>query len=255
MNALKTKFNKNGIINIKKLFRQQKKLLTIIHAVAKDFIDLRSIKSFDDISFHKSLLEFRKKNPKKFGEMYDRLNLNASLRSIFYQDKFMKLFAEILGIDNSNLFINGFMLRLDPPNDKRNSLEWHQDSPYYEMGYPKYNSGVCWIALTNNTKKNGTLIYIPKSHQDRKNASLVKKSANYSGQYRLKVNKKENTSHLISKSGDANFIHMNIIHKSGKNKSKKFRITLGCRFHEINKDFNTGKEIYIYNKNNSQKLI
>lgn len=255
MNLLKTNFNKDGIIKIKKLFGQQNKLRNIIYNIAKDFIDIRPIKSFEDNEFHKSLLDFRKKNPKKFGEMYDRLNLNASLRSIFYQDKFMKLFAKILGINKANLYINGFMLRLDPPNDKRNSLDWHQDSPYYEMGHPKYNSGVCWVALTNNLKKNGTLIYVPKSHHDVKKASFFKKNNNYSGQYRLKINEKKNICHLIAKSGDVSFIHMNTIHKSGENKSKKFRITLGCRFHQMNRNFNTGKEIYFYNKTNSQRLI
>ena len=40
------------------------------------------------------------------------------------------------------IFLNGFMFRLDAPNDKRNSLDWHQDSAYYEMTYPEYNAGV-----------------------------------------------------------------------------------------------------------------
>jgi len=49
---------------------------------------------------------------------------------------------------------------MDAPNDNRNILNWHQDSLYYQMTYPEQNAGVCWIAITKNSNKNGTLILI-----------------------------------------------------------------------------------------------
>ena len=34
-------------------------------------------------------INFRKKYPKQFGEMYDSLNLNSQVRNIFYRKKFI----------------------------------------------------------------------------------------------------------------------------------------------------------------------
>ena len=148
------------------------------------------------------------------------------------------------------------MLRLDAPNDKRNSLKWHQDSPYYQMSYPKYNSGVCWVSLTNNDKKNGSLVFIPKSHVSgfHKVRSL-KKSQHHSEQYKLEINNKNHLTHLCSKTGDAAIFHMNIKHKSGNNTSNKIRMVLGCRFHDMKEKFNSGKEIYYFNKTNKSYLF
>ena len=39
-------------------------------------------------------------------------------------------------------------------------------------------------------------------------------------------------------------MHMNLKHRSGKNSSNKFRITLGCRFHDMKSSFNIGYEQY-----------
>jgi ectoine hydroxylase-related dioxygenase (phytanoyl-CoA dioxygenase family) len=109
--------------------------------------------SFQDNKIHQKLIKFRKESPNKFGEMYDTLNLSATLRSIFYQQFFINYFSKILNTGRNNIFINGFMFRLDPPFDKKNSLDWHQDSSYYHMSYPEYKAGVCWIPLTNNSEK------------------------------------------------------------------------------------------------------
>lgn len=50
-------------------------------------------------------------------------------------------------------------------------------------------------------------------------------------------------------------MHINTKHKSGKNISNKVRITLGVRFHDMQKKFNNGNEIYFYNKTNKQFYI
>lgn len=209
--------------------------------------------SFEDNKIHQKLIKLRKESPNKFGEMYDTLNLSATLRSFFYQEFFINYFSKILNTGRNNIFINGFMFRLDPPFDKKNSLDWHQDSSYpgYQMSYPEFNSGVCWIPLTNNSEKNGTLIFIPS-----KNPKFIKKTKSFkkdnftSEQYNsqpsnIEIKKIKN---LNINAGDAAFFNMNINHKSGINSSKKIRITIGCRFHDMSKSFNVGKEIYFYNK-------
>ena len=143
------------------------------------------------------------------------------------------------------------MLRFDAPYDKRNTLDWHQDSSYYLQTYPQMNAGVCWVSLTKNSKRNGALIFLPKS-----NSKFIKKikkkwkNNSSSENLTIKISSKELKSKkfLEQAFGDISFLHMNIKHKSGVNKSNKFRITLGCRFHEINDRFNTGKEVYKFNK-------
>ena len=89
------------------------------------------------------------------------LNLNQ----FFFSKLFFSKYEKILGKKKENIFINGFMFRMDFPYDKRNALDWHQDSPYYQMSYPKFNSYVTLVSITNNNKENGSMLYVPKSHK------------------------------------------------------------------------------------------
>jgi len=251
-------YKKNGFFKIKSFLDKSEKkvLLNASYLTFRKFIPIKKYYSFEDQKLHDQLIFFRRTNPQKFGAMYDMLNINASIRSIFFQKKFQKIFSKLLNVPKEEIFLNGFMFRLDAPNDKRNSLDWHQDSAYYEMTYPKYNAGVCWISLTNNSINNGALLYISKSHKDGfLKTSLKKKSKLSSEQYKIDISKEDKIENLISKFGDASFFHMNIKHMSGINKSKKIRFTLGCRFHSLSEAFNIGKEIYIYNKSNKPKLF
>ena len=49
------------------------------------------------------------------------------------------------------------------------------------------------------------------------------------------------------------FLHMNLKHRSGDNNSEKVRITIGCRFIDMTKSFNVGKEIYKFNNDKFNK--
>ena len=48
-------------------------------------------------------------------------------------------------------------------------------------------------------------------------------------------------------------LNINLKHRSGDNTSKKFRITIGCRFIDMAKSFNVGKEIYQFNNERFNK--
>jgi ectoine hydroxylase-related dioxygenase (phytanoyl-CoA dioxygenase family) len=126
------------------------------------------------------------------------------------------------------------------------------------MSYPEYKAGVCWIPLTNYSEKNGSLIFIPS-----KNPKFIKKTKSFkndnftSEQYTSPLSSIEikKIKQLKINVGDAAFFNMNIKHKSGINNSKKIRITIGCRFHDMSKSFNVGKEIYFFNENLKSKLF
>lgn len=254
-------FNTNGFLTIKNFLNKNEKkdIIDVIYQIFSPHLKITDKKKFsiENNQFHKRLVLFRKKHPEKFGEIYDKFKLNAKLRSIFYKKKILQTFSKILKTKNENIFLNGFMLRFDAPQDKRNNLDWHQDSSYYAMTYPKMNAGVCWMAITYNSKKNGTLIFIPNSNREIDRKLKLTKKGNYtSAQNKITISKKDlnKKKYLIQSFGDASFLHMNLKHKSGINNSKKFRITLGCRFHDMNLDFNTGREIYTYNKKVKNKV-
>ena len=44
-----------------------------------------------------------------------------------------------------NLTIRGIQLRMDFPNDKRNSYGWHQDNAYDHYNLSSKNGAVLWI--------------------------------------------------------------------------------------------------------------
>ena len=58
------------------------------------------------------------------------------------------------------------------------------------------------------------------------------------------------------KLGDSLLMNMDMVHRSGKNYSKKFRISLIGRYHNmISKDFNSGLNIYKYTNKTINKQI
>lgn len=243
-------FVEDGACHLKNFLDDETKnfVKEIIFENFKNDLKLKQFNSFDieDDAFHQKLINLRAEFPKRFGEIYDNINLNARFRSIFLNDKMLSFFAEALGVSKNLLFVNGFMLRLDGPLDKKNSLGWHQDSPYYMMSYPNFNAGVCWMSVTKNTSENGTLMYIPKSHSEMISANAIKSDAQSSRQFPISMSNKEliNSKNLDQEFGDISLLHLNLKHKSGINTSNKFRITMGCRVHYIGKTFNSGNEIF-----------
>ena len=60
---------------------------------------------------------------------------------------------------------NYLIKAIDAPYDKRNILDWHHDASYYHQTYPSYNAAFCLVPITDNSVKNGTVKFIPKSHK------------------------------------------------------------------------------------------
>jgi len=250
---IRKKFNTRGYISFKNILTNVEKnmIKSIIFDNFKKFIKLPKLSKFslEDKDFHKKLINLRKLKPKKFGDIYDKINLNSKFRSLFLSDKFINYFAKCLNVQSNQIFINGFMMRFDEPYDQRNKLNWHQDSTYYMMGYPNFNAGVCWCAVTRNNKDNGTLKFIPKSHLKLIKTKSRKKNKYSSEQYTIKVTDNEllKVKNLDQNFGDMSLLHMNLKHRSGDNYSDKVRITIGCRFIDMTKSFNVGKEIFKFN--------
>ena len=149
------------------------------------------------------------------------------------------------------------MIRLDGPLDKKNTLDWHQDGPYYEQTYPEFNACVCWLPITKNNEENGTLRFISRTHMEYKKSTKQKFGPEYSTQFKNSPTKSEEDriQNFEGDFGDMGSLHMNLKHASGKNISSKFRITLGCRFHDTSSIFNLGQELYFYKDSKSTSLF
>ena len=256
-------FNKNGFLKKKNFLSDNNKLLIksllreYFKKICYPYLEKKNY-SLEDLNIHRKIINFRKKFPSKFGNIYDDLKLNAKLRSLFYSKPFLKLFSEILRVKEEKIFINGFMFRFDVPDDKRNTLTWHQDSPYYQQTYPLFNSGICAIGITKNNEQNGTFKYIPGSNSNFiKSTRLMKKGKNSSINYKTIIKKSETLNNIDANTnfGDLLLMHMNTKHKSGKNSSKKIRMSILARFHDMSSGFNSGKEIYFYNSSNKTKIV
>jgi len=259
-----SKFNDNGFLILKNILNASEKKIIVktFYTVLSKYLKINKNSSnlnFSNPLLHKKLLDLRKKNPKKFSDLYLELGFNASLRSIFYSKKFINIFSKILKTKKEFIALNGFMLRLDAPYDKRSVIPWHLDGPYFEQTDPFYNAGFCWMPLTNNNIDNGTVKFIPSSNKAKiniKNLKFTKKNKLAAGIIEIPVSAKEKKSikDVNASFGDVGIFHMLLKHKSGENISNKFRLTFICRFHDTSKKLNPGKEVYIFNKTNSQSL-
>lgn len=192
----KRQFVNKGFLKIENFLSvsEKKKIIKVFLAVLKKYASkvafekFKNIKNLNNENLHRFLIELRKNSQSIFSNFYDELNLNANLRSIFYSKKFLKIFSYLLNTKESNLYLNGFMFRLDSPIDNRNSLEWHQDGAYYEQTYPNFNALVCWLPVSNNSENNGTLNFIDKSHKKFIKTKKTKKK-NKSEQFKIKIPK------------------------------------------------------------------
>ena len=264
LNSYRDSFNEKGFAFINNFLSisEKENILRTFFYICTKYIKIKeevcTNLDIENQDFHYSLIQLRENSPEKFSDLYDELKLNASIRSIFYSSKFMNSYSSLLGVNQADLFINGFMVRLDVPFDTKNTLKWHQDSPYYMQSFPYFNGAVCWIPLTKNTAQNGTLKYIPSTHEKLiENITSSKLNSNkYSIQHALEPDSEQNKNikDMNGKIGDMTALHFHIIHKSGENTSSKVRITLACRYHDVSKSFHLGQDTYIYKRSGSREF-
>ena len=197
-------------------------------------------------SIDEQLTYLRKKNKNKFGIMFDSLQTLAINYKILTSTKILKRVANLLNVDVASITLTDVALRLDPPIDEKNSLGWHQDSSYFRQNDKGINGTVVWMPVTYITKEMGWLEFLEGSHKigslNIKRNKLLKRDINNKRLSNLKKILKYDL-----KLGDALLMNMDMVHRSGKNNSKKFRISLIGRYHNMStNDFNSGLNVYKY---------
>ncbi len=210
--------------------------------------------------FHKKLIEFRKKDPKLFGAIYDSLKTSLTLTQLVSDDKIVDNVAKFLNVKPSDISISEPMCRLDVPNDKRNALEWHQERSFFPQNRDGSHSLVCWIPLTNVTEEMGTIHISPESHKGGLIIPERNEKKNGSSTRQISVPeehiKKYEDLTVSVDVGDVVFLNMLLFHRSGVNISDKIRYAVQARFHTATADdFIPFEFVNYYNPDIKQRLI
>ena len=217
------------------------------------FSKINKNKNLDDL-----LYELRKKNKKNFGLLYDSMQTLGNLYQVFTSDRIMKYVSKILSVKKNLITFTEPALRLDGPNDVRNSLGWHQDSSYCRQNLDGSNGVVLWLPIRKLSKEMGRLQFLKKSHKIGSLNIKKRRHDKYSSQQRLipenLLELKNNIIEVDLKLGDVLAMNLDLVHRSGINFSKKFRISIIGRYHNmISNDFKSGLNVYNYSDKNYNK--
>jgi len=256
-------FKTHGYLIIKNTFK--KSLLkeiekTIIYSLNKYIkLDLKKIISLDDPYFHTKLISLRKKSSKKFSLFFDTIQTSSSCFRFWNSNEILSVIEKISKTKHHFLSTNDILTRFDSPLDRKNQLEWHQDSAYFRQNSDNRNAINCWTTFINCKFEMGPLEFIDKSHKLGMLNYKKKRIVNFGSLIRGIDNKYIENSKVKQfelNVGDLLLLNMDTIHRSGNNISKKFRISGLCRYHKIlTKCFNPGLNVYRYsNKKLNDKV-
>lgn len=220
--------------------------------------------TFNNFKLNKKLFEFRKKYPLYFSEFFQTLQTITNIYPPLVEKKSLSIVEQLLNVSIDFITLTDVGVRLDSPNDIRNALEWHQDSSYYRQNNLGKNGVVAWSPLVQDISlEMGPLEFLRKSQKIGTLMTPKQKSENklFSRKISIDPNKikkylKNTTCIKKVKQGDVLFMNLDMIHRSGKNLSDKFRITLLARYHNSKSDdFNPGINIYKYNDKKINKKV
>ena len=259
-------YTKNGFAIVKNIVPAQRinslleNIFNLFCRYSTDYQELKNMeKPWNTELFHKKLIEFRQKDPESFGAIYDSLKTSLTLTQLITDNKVADFVAKFLKIKPSDLSISEPMCRLDVPNDKRNTLDWHQERSFFPQNRNGLNGLVCWIPLTDITEEMGPMHISPRSHAEGqlKLSNKTKKNMSYTTQIPVPEEFVSKYEDLVVRTnvGDAVFFNMLLFHRSGQNISNKVRLATQGRFHTSTADdFIPFDLINYYNPFIKQKL-
>lgn len=166
----------------------------------------------------------------------DTLNACPEMYRLQNSKLIINLAKDILNINDNAILGNNYRLRVQIPGcDNISNLPWHQDS-HYNNFYKENNSVVIWVSITDIYEEMGPIVLKKGSHKLGK--LPIKEYVRPNNQKIFTVDNKYITSEayndtsVTTKSGDLMLIDMNVIHRSGFNKSKnKIKFSAQGRYH------------------------
>jgi hypothetical protein len=242
---LQKRFLSEGYVVIKNVLNYNDLILakTFISEILNDFkkytkIESVSYKSWGDKKFTKKLMTFRKNHRELFSFFYDTVQSNIILKRISSKNNIVRNIKNILNISSNKISYSNSILRMDGPDDPRNIYDWHQERSYYPMNEDG-NGIVVWIPIVNISKKIGPLQAAIGSHKEGFLEPKIIKKKGFSTQKKVPskfIEKyKSKIKSIKLNAGDAIFMHMNTFHRSGKNLSDLFRLSIVSRYHDVSK--------------------
>lgn len=241
-------YNDNGYLIVPGVidFSEIKKARKVVFDTYKKFSEpnqilLSEAEPWSHSDFDVALLKLRHSDPELFGAMYDAVQNNLQIPRLMSTSSIVTKVADLLSTSADMMSASGCFLRMDAPQDKRNTLKWHQDRAYYDQNKDGNNGLVVTLALQNVSDENGALRICPGSH---KRGFLGVHDDGSKGSYeasqQLTVSDSEVSEYeeisVNLKSGDILFINLNLFHRSGHNSSNRFRFTALMRFHNMMAD-------------------
>ena len=165
------------------------------------------------------------------------MQITNSVYKLLHSEEIFNIGRSLLGQKKyTPIGVSGTMLSLDPPNDRRNLYDWHQDHSYYHQNKSGTNGLVISVALHNIGEKNGALKVALKSHRMGFLRVNTKRKNLYSAQqYSLnpyKLKKFKITRQVMNK-GEVSAIYLDTAHSSADNLSNELRVTGLVRVHSI----------------------
>lgn len=240
------KFNKEGYLIVKEVGNPDlrlgflKSVIVVLRHLLKKPNLLENCNSWGDPLLHQILFDFRSSDPTKFGAFYDTVQLSASLHQIHLQKEVVFIASQLLNTSVGGLSITGHMFRPDAPQDQRNTLDWHQDSSYYQQNFLGKNGLVITAPLTPVTLLNGGIKMLVGSHELGRVQANTSDKALYEASEQHAVDKQKFSNYneitFEANPGDLLFFQMDMVHRSGVNQTESFRLTTGARFHKMVSD-------------------
>ena len=188
------------------------------------------------------MIIFRTNYKERFGAMYDSIQISNQFKKIIFNCNLDLIAQKFLKTSCNNFNVRNMQLRMDFPNDTRNSYGWHQDNAYDQYNLSSKNGAVLWIPLIKTTKKNGTLIVkVGSENSSFKCSKKISKSTKFKSEQILvekKFLKKYRSKSVDCPKNAALTTYCGIFHKSGNNTSNVIRFTIVVRYNnQFSKDF------------------
>tara|TARA_B100001093_G_C26818029_1_gene1010643 strand:+ start:136 stop:924 length:789 start_codon:yes stop_codon:yes gene_type:complete len=252
------RFRANGYFILENII-DHSLLDSIIYLISKRFTLITGIKFKEEVlingklseEFEDNIINFRLNDPEKFGFLYDSIQSSVNLSQLLLNNDLIQNACKITGYPSEDYSTSGHIQRIDPPTDKKNLYEWHQETSYYRQNKDGNGCFFIWIPLFDVNEENGTVIIAKSSHKKGYiNTELIKNEKLGSEQRNIDDDLVKDCEliNLNMKKGDACLIDFNTMHKSGHNKTKHVRFTAIGRYHfSQTKHFRPFRYKFMYN--------
>ena len=234
---------KNGYVLLNSIITETKinKFRDIFFNLFNAYSGFNLESDFDSPEFVEKIKEFRINDSRKLHGLFRTIKFTSAFTDLFNEKKLSLLASQMIDSNTSSLIISEHQFRIDEPHDELYTLDWHQDSPYYEQDDEGLNSIVINICVQQNTRDMGVPELVRKSHKrGRLPLGTIQRFGSEVEQLRVesKFLKKEDMVIVEPNIGDVVIYDMNLIHKSGFNYSNKARFSLVARaFNPLSPNF------------------